>query len=281
MLTVTRMTVREFYSKKVLILAVALSLVYLGFYWYGLHMYAIDIARSPSPNPILQAGVSTSLLVLGIYLASFMINFLAVFLSVGAISSEIDTGTIQALVAAPVKRRSIILGKFLGYSLGMFLFSLLFISAILLINRYTNGFASSLTVGSVVLFCLQPVVLVGISLLGSCVLPTLGNGVAVMMLYLVGIVGGIIEQVGVLVKNASLVNAGIITSLIIPVDVLYRKSVELLLRGADNPLQTLALNNLGPLGSLSSPSQWMLVYAVLYLVAFVGGGIAAFNRKDL
>lgn len=281
MLTVTRMTLREFYSKKVLILAAVLSLVYLGFYWYGLHMYARELAQIPNPNLIVQAGVNTSLLVLGIYLASFMINFLAVFLSAGAISSEVDTGTIQALVAAPVKRRSIILGKFLGYSLGMFLFSLLFISAILLINRYTNGFASSMTVGSVVLFCLQPVVLVGISLLGSCCLPTLGNGVAVMMLYLVGIVGGIIEQVGMLIKNTSLVNAGIITSLLIPVDALYRKSVELLLGGADNPLQAMAMNTLGPLGSLSSPSRWMMVYVLLYLVLFIWGSIRVFNRKDL
>jgi ABC-type transport system involved in multi-copper enzyme maturation permease subunit len=275
------MTLKEFYSKKVLFVAIALSLVYLSFYWYGLHMYALEFARNPDPNPLMEAGVSTSLLVLGIYLASLMINFLAVFLSVGAISGEVETGTVQALVAVPVKRRSIILGKFLGYSLGMFLFALFFVSAILLINRITTGFTSSQAVEGAVLFCLQPVVLVGVSLLGSCCLPTLGNGVAVMMLYLVGIVGGIIEQVGALIKNSSLINAGIITSLLIPVDALYRKGVEVLLGGAGSPLQSMAMNALGPLGSMSSPSNWMLAYTVLYLALFVWGGALAFSRKDL
>lgn len=277
MFTVMRMTLREFYRKKVLVLAVVLSLVFLGFYAFGLHMAARDFAVNP--NPLIEAGVYATMLVLGIYLSSFLINFLAVFLSAGAISSEIETGTIQALVATPIKRKEIVLGKFLGYGLGIAAFSLVFITAILLLNRWTTGFYSSQAVWGAALFCAQPIILLGVSLLGSCWFPTLGNGVGVLMLYLVGIVGGIVEQVGAFIKNPDLINTGIITSLVMPVDSLYRKSVEMFLSGSDSPLQGMV--PLGPLGSQSSPSQWMLLYALLYLVVFVWGSAAVFNRKDL
>lgn len=277
MLTVMRMTLKEMYRKKVFALAVVLSLVFLGIYAFGLHMAARDFAAHR--NPLAEAAVYSMLAVMGVYLASFLVNFLTIVLSVGLIAGEIETGTIQALVAAPVRRRDIVLGKFLGCLVGIAVFSLLLIAALLEINYLSTGFYSRQALVGALTFTAQPVILLGLCLLSSCLFPSIGGGVAVFILYIVSIIGGIVEQVGVLIKNTSLVNAGIVTSLILPVDALYRKTVELILSGIQNPLG--AIVNLGPFGSMSSPSKWMMLYAAFYLLLCLWGSISVFRGKDL
>lgn len=69
------------------------------------------------------------------------------------------------------------------------------------INRLITGFYSTQSLGLALAFCAQPIIFIGISLLGSCMTPIMANGVAAFILYLVGIVGGIVEQVGALIKN--------------------------------------------------------------------------------
>jgi ABC-type transport system involved in multi-copper enzyme maturation permease subunit len=110
-------------------------------------------------------------------------------------------------------------------------------------------------------------------------MPTIANGVVMFMLYAVSIIGGMVEQIGWLIRNAGLQQAGIVTSLIMPVDSLYRKIVHLLLSPADNPVNM--LHQMGPFGSMAEPSIWMVFYVILYIVFFTGLAVYSFSKKDL
>ncbi|MDI6907689.1 MAG: hypothetical protein QMC81_09460, partial [Thermoanaerobacterales bacterium] len=74
---------------------------------------------------------------------------------------------------------------------------------------------------------------------------------------------------------------GILTSLIMPVDALYRKVIYLLLGSADvrNPFAAAA--QMGPFGAQVEPSVWMLVYTALYLVGALGAAAWVFTRRDI
>ena len=277
MLTMLGITFREGLNRKVMLISLILAAVFLGLYGTGVHYAAKSLTANP--NPMLAMVVYPQLLSFGLYFGGFIVSFLAIFSAVGAISSEIETGIIQAVVTKPISRRDFVLGKFLGLGLFLALYAALFFTAIALIINVKTGLVLEGQWAALGLFVLQPLVLLAVTLYGSVVMPTIANGVVMFMLYAVATIGGMVEQIGWLIEDTGLQLAGIATSLIMPVDSLYRKIVHLLLRPADNPVN--ALQQMGPFGSMAEPSVWMVTYALLYVVFFTGLAVFIFNRKDI
>jgi len=277
MLTMIGITFREGLNRKVLLISLVLAAIFLGLYSTGVHYAAKSL--NESPNPMLASVVYPQLLSFGLYFGGFIVSFLAIFSTVGAISSEIETGIIHAVITKPIRRRDYVLGKFLGLGLFLALYAAVFFTVIALIINLKTGLVMEGQWKALGLFALQPVVLLAITLYGSVVFPTIANGVVMFMLYAVAIIGGMVEQIGWLINNTGLQQAGIVTSLVMPVDSLYRKIVHLLLSPAGNPLN--ALQQMGPFGSMAEPSMWMVVYTLLYVLFFTGLAVYSFNRKDI
>jgi Cu-processing system permease protein len=129
-----------------------------------------------------------------------------------------------------------------------------------------------------VLFAFHPLVLLSVTMLGTTGLSTIANAVMVFMLYALSVMGGVLEQIGYYLRNDSLIDSGILASLLMPADSLYRKMVHYLLPGAESGL---AAGFLGPFGSLGEPSVWMMVYAVLYVAMFLGLAVKSFSKRDI
>ena len=88
--------------------------------------------------------------------------------------------------------------------------------------------------------------------------------------------GGLVEQVGALIRNPAAVNVGIVSSLIMPADSLWKKAVAYFQpNGTNNPFE------LGPFAAITEPSTLMVVYAVLYLVVLLAFALWSFSRRDL
>lgn len=132
--------------------------------------------------------------------------------------------------------------------------------------------------GTLILFALQPLILLALTFWGSTLLPTLANGIAVFMLYAMGILGGMMEQIGYIIHSPSLINIGIVSSLIMPADAIYRKIVFTLLASQGTNFSTLIL---GPFGAGAEPSFWMLVYTLLYILGFLASAVRIFAKRDL
>lgn len=277
MLTIIGITFREGLHRKVLLVSLVLAAIFLALYGTGVHFAAKSFAERP--NPMLEMIVYPQLLSIGLYFGSFIVSFLAIFSAVGTISYEVETGIIQAVITKPIRRRDYVLGKFVGLGLFLALYAAMFFTVIALIVNIKTGLVLEGQWRALGLFALQPVVLLAVTLFGSVVLPTIANGVVMFMLYAVAVIGGMVEQIGWLVNNTGLQQAGIATSLVMPVDSLYRKIVHILLSPTGNPMH--ALQQMGPFGSMAEPSVWMVVYAILYVVFFTGLAIYCFNRKDI
>ena len=96
------------------------------------------------------------------------------------------------------------------------------------------------------------------------------------MLYGLALVGGMVEQLGVLLDNQVMQNMGIISSLLLPSDALWRMAAQRL------DVQELAvLAGGGPFQGFSQPSAIMLVWTLLYISFAVLLGVRVFGRKDL
>lgn len=272
---VAMLTIKEVIRRRILLVTLILALVYLALYATGVHYGYRDMVNHAGP---LKGLMAAQFLALGLYFGSFIVAFLAVMAAVGAISGEIESGVIYAIVPRPVKRYEIILGKFLGYGLVLSAFSILFYVAVLLIIQWNTGMSVPVRPGALGLFCLQPLVLLAVTLLGTTFLSTLANGVASFMLYSVGFVGGMLEQIGHLAGSQVLVKIGIFSSLLMPVDAIYRKIVYNLLSAPGVSFSTYMM---GPFGAGSEPSVWMLAYTLLYLLFFLAMAMRIFSRRDI
>jgi len=277
MLTIAALTFREVVRRRILLVTIVLAVAFLSLYGIGVHYGYKDMTDNHYSGP-MSALIAPMFLSLGLYFGSFIIAFLAIMAAVGSVSSEIENGIIYAVVSSPVRRVDIILGKFIGYSLMLSVFASLFYAAVLLIVHYNTGLNVPVKAEAIALFCLQPVILLAVTMFGTTFLSTLANGIACFMLYAVGVVGGMLEQIGNLLDSQVLVNIGIVSSLLMPADSVYRKIVFNLLSAPGASMSHLVL---GPFGSNSEPSVWMLVYIGLYIVFFLAMASRIFSRKDI
>ncbi|HOV79486.1 MAG TPA: ABC transporter permease subunit [Bacillota bacterium] len=275
MLTIAALTFKEAVRRRILTVTIVLAAAFLALYGTGVHYGYKDLAAHAGP---VKAMIAPQFLSLGLYFGSFIIAFLAVMAAVGSVSGEIENGTIYAVVPRPIRRSEIIAGKFLGYGLMLTVFAVLFYAAVLLIVRFNTGLSVPVKAGAAALFCLQPLILLAVTMFGTTFLSTLANGIAAFMLYAAGVVGGMLEQVGYLAKSPVLVDIGIASSLIMPADAVYRKIVHSLLSA---PGVSLSSYMLGPFGSGSEPSVWMMVYTGLYIVFLLALAVKIFSKKDI
>ena len=117
--------------------------------------------------------------------------------------------------------------------------------------------------------------LLSVSILGGTSLSTLANGVLVFGLYGIAFIGGWIEQFGSFLHNQTAVNIGVISSLILPSEALWKRAAYAM----QSPL--VAAMGVSPFSSNSVPSPLMLVYAGLYTLAALYLAVHLFSRRDL
>lgn len=282
-LVMARFALLEVLRKKVILAGLLLTLIYILLFGLGLRYLGAHI------DDLQRQVVGFGLFSMAFYLATFLTVLIAGFAGVGAISGEIESGAAYALLAEPVSRGQILLGKYLGYGLLLCAYAAFFFFALWGLMAWQFGVALPGPWKALPLFLLQPLIMLALAMLGSTVMSTLANGVVIFLLYGIVLVAGAIEQFGALFQTVAaadgsagaanvMINIGIVSSLVLPVDALYRRAVFVLMgnSGAFGLLQ-----NMGPFGAASAPSPAMVVYACAYLAGCLLLAVRFFRRRDI
>jgi Cu-processing system permease protein len=279
-LTIARLTFREASRRKILLAGLVLGMAFLLVFGLGFHFILREAERSMAPGDILQLNeIYNFLLMAGMYVVNFLTVMMTVLTSVDTISGEIASGTIQTLAAKPVRRWEILMGKFIGFTGMVTLYLLLMGGGVMSFIYLRSGYSAPNALAALGLMWMNMLILLSVSLLGGTRLSTLANGVLVFGLYGVAFIGGWIEQIGALLPNQAAgqiaTNIGVITSLILPSEALWKR--------AAHELQSPLVSALGisPFSSGAYPSTAMILYAVLYLVAVMSLAAVLFKRRDL
>ncbi len=257
----------------VILLGLAFLLVFsTGFYfmWREVGRFN-DIASIRSLEPV------NFFLMAGFYGIAFLGVALALLISVDTIAGEIASGTIQTLVTKPLRRWEVVAGKWLGLAVMLALFTVVMCAALVAIVSGISGYLPRNPVPAVLLIVLEGLVVLTLSILGGTRLPALANGVVIFMLYGLAFIAGWIEQFGAMLRNEAAVNTGIVVSLLIPSEAMWKRAAFL--------LQPPMLSNLGfdatPFGAASTPSPLMVGYAVVYVVVGLLVAMWLFATRDL
>jgi len=269
-------TVREAVRRKLVILALLVGAAFLGLYALAFHLVSTD------PQPLTTATQrlmhrqdEVVFTALGTYAANFLTALLAILASMDALSGDVASGAIQTLACKPIPRRTIFLGKWLGFLLLLTLFQAILLGGVFTVAASFAGFLPPHPLHGAALLWLEMALLLTVTMLWGTRLSTLANGVLSLGLFGLAFLGGFIEQIGTLTQHPRAVTVGIVASLIMPSEALWRRASFVM----QPPLASLF--GLGPLTNTSVPSPLMVAYAALYLLLALAFALRLFSTRDL
>jgi ABC-type transport system involved in multi-copper enzyme maturation permease subunit len=277
---IARMTFREAIRRRIVLTGLILGLCFLIIFSIGFRMiYATigmeAIQRQSALRNIAQKEGSNFLLLAGLYAVAFLSVAMGALLSADTLAGEINSGTIQTIVTKPLHRSDVVLGKWLGFAGLLGLYSLLMSGGTVLSVFIQSGYLAQNILIGVLLVYMEALLVMTVSLACSSAMPALATGGVVFGLYGLAFIGGWIEQIGSFFQNQTAIQVGIVTSLIIPTEALWRRATYEM----QSPL-TAALQ-MTPFSTVSVPSVLMIAYAFVYLAIMLIVAVNTFQHRDI
>ena len=269
-------TLREALRKRILLGASIITLLFIAIYAVGAYYGFQQIDDSPRLTELTKPILRGFLMLAGLQATTFVGSLLAIFISVGTISGEIDGHLLDGILPKPIRRWELVFGKWIGFALMIAIYVGVTSGGVVLITRLLGGFwANNASLGVGVLI-LSAVFLMTLSLLGSSMFSTVTNGVIVTVLYCTAFIGGLIEQVGVFLQSSVMERLGIIVSLCVPSDALWRLAAARM-----SAARSSVFAGPGPFTSEMPPSLWMLVWAAGEILVALVLACWLFSGRDL
>jgi ABC-type transport system involved in multi-copper enzyme maturation permease subunit len=278
---IARLTFLEAIRRRILLSAFLLGVAFLILYAWGFYLMrqeAVPNARSEIMGTIFRSGLDNFLTLAGLYAVNFLAIAMGALVSADTLAGEIGSGTIQSLVAKPVRRAEIVIGKWLGFAGLLALYLVLMVGGVMAVAYVLDGYVVPNVASGVALIYLEALLMMSVTLMCSSMFSTLATGGVIFGLYGIAFIGGWVEQFGALLQNQAAVNIGVVSSLIIPSEALWRRAAYEM----TPPIaQVIGISFSGPMFTVSVPSNAQIVYAVGYLALALALGVRVFAKRDL
>ena len=280
-ITIAGHALREAVRRRVLLVVALLTVVFLGLFTLAAHeafdsLEPIGGAGIPLDERALAGG---TLLGLAMFVTLFLGVVLAVFLTLDAVRGDAERGLLQPLVVRPVGRTTLLAGRLLAASTVCASYVVIVFLIAVVITRATGDFTPSSIVVPAAGLALGVVTVVAACLLGSTVLSTTANGIAVFMVFATGLAAGLLGQIGEGLDVDALTTASKVISWIVPFEALYQNGLHALT--ADIGGTAGVIVQLGPFGGASKVGAAIWPWAVAWSTAVMALAAVAFGRRDL
>src|SRR6266498_2408886 len=140
LITILHLTLHEAARRRILAATLLGATAFLVLFGVGFHFVAKHVQDEAGPSVFRQRIMLNFLTLAGLYATHFLTLMTAVLLPVDTLSGEISTGVVQTVASKPVHRSSIVLGKWLAFSLVAVAYFLVVSGGVLLIARWIGHF---------------------------------------------------------------------------------------------------------------------------------------------
>ncbi len=267
-------TFREAARKKMLWMALAAGSAFLILFGTGLHFQAKDFAAH-GMSPVLRREISFTMVTMGLYAVDLLAVLMTILTSIDTLSGEIASGTIQAIAAKPVPRWQVLLGKWFGFCGMLTAYIAIMVGGVNAVTYAMAGVTARHLARGLSLMWMESIVLLSVVFVFATYFSTLTTGVLTLGLHGLAFLGGWIEQFGAITQTPRAVNVGIIASVLMPSEALWRRAAFEMQSPLANSLR------ISPFSTLSVPSMAMVFYALLYLAIALAVAIRRFSQRDL
>ena len=274
-LTILHLTLHEAARRRILTATLIGAAAFLVLFGVGFHFMARHVHSEVGLSELRQRLLLNFLTLAGLYATHFLTIMTAVLLPVDTLSGEIATGVVQTVASKPVHRSSIVLGKWLAFSIVAVSYFALVASGVLVVARVIGHFTPPGLAQGLPLMALEAVVFVSLSIAGGARLATVTNGIMAFGLYGIAFIGSWVEQVGALAGNLAAENVGTVASLIMPTEALWQRAAYHMQPTVMRDL------HLTPFSPASLPTVATVWWAVAYALIALFLGVQGFRKRAL
>jgi ABC-type transport system involved in multi-copper enzyme maturation permease subunit len=276
-LTIAALTLREAARRRVLLALAGLTVVLLALSAWGFSRIDAEFGGLTSGEARAIASIVLNLVMFGLSLIAALGT---AFLAGPTMAGETESGIALAVLARPIRRSAVLLGKWLG----LVVFATGFVAmaglAQLLIVRFTVDYSAPRPVTGLALLAAQAAVLLTLGLLLSTVISPMASGIVAVGLFGATWIAGVVGSVGEALDNASVARIGTVSRMLLPTDGLWRGAMNafqdptLLLQAGSGPGES-------PFLSVAPLTSVYVAWAALWVVVVLGLAAIAFQRRDL
>ena len=272
--TMAGITFREAARKKILWTALLAGLGFLLLFGAALK-YQIEDFGARSTAPFIRYQVLSAMLMLGLYTVDLLAVVVTILTSVDTISGEIASGTIHAIATKPIPRWQVLVGKWIGFAGMIAAYVAIVFGGTIAVGYWIGRIAPENPLHGGLLVYLECLLALTVTFLFGTWFSTLTNGVIVLGLHGLAFMGGWLEQMSGFTESAKLVTVGVVSSLVMPSEAIWRRAAF--------EMQAPLAGSLpfSPFANVSIPSPAMIGYAGVYLLLALGIAIYHFHLRDL
>jgi Cu-processing system permease protein len=278
--TVIGYAVRESIRRKVLAVVFILTVAFLALYGIGVH-FAFRDSQGFAGFDVINAKAFTGATLLG--LAMFATLFLgavvAVFLTLGVVRGDAETGLLQPLVVRPLGRTTMLLARFAGAAAFAAAYGLVVYLCAVLITGSIGGWWPDHVLTPGLGLAAGLVIVAALSLLGSVFLSSTAQGIAILMVFGAGLTAGLLGQIADAIDSHSLTQIAKVASWALPFEALYQGGLHALT--SDTTGLTGTAISLGPFGGPQGAGFGLVLWAAIYLAGTLAIACLWFARRDL
>lgn len=268
------MTLREAARRKIVWTALIAAALLLAVFAVSLRLQVLEF-QTRSLSPFLRYQVESGMLMVGLYICDLLAVVMTILASIDTLAGEMSSGTIHAIATKPIARWQIVAGKFLGFAGMTAVYVALTFAGTIAVAYAMTGVVPEQPLRGALLILFECIVALSLTLLFGTWFSTLTNGVVVLGLQGIAFLGGWLEQVSGFSQSAHIVTVGVVSSLLMPGESLWRRAAY--------DMQTPLAGSLSfsPFANVSIPSITAIAYAGVYVCVVLAVAISHFQRRDL
>jgi Cu-processing system permease protein len=277
---VAGLAIRESLRRRVFVVVLVLSIVFLALYTWGAAELFEDVSGFDSAIPGVEPATVAGGTILGLamFATLFLGAVLATFLTLGAVRGDADRGLLQPLIVRPVGRTSYLLGRLLAAGAVSAAYVVVLFGACVVVTGVIGWWPDRIAAPALGLAG-AAVVVAALAVLGSVVLSTTANGIAIFMLFGAGLTAGLLGQIGEALSSETLDTISDVGSWALPFEALYQDGLARLTADVEGTTETIV--QLGPFGGAQEGGPALWAFAAAYVAAVSAVAAALFRRRDL
>jgi ABC-type transport system involved in multi-copper enzyme maturation permease subunit len=283
-LVFARLTIQESSRRRLLLALVILTLLVVGFSAWGFHKITTVTRSDGSLLPPEQVTLITSqLLIVVTFMYSGVLALSAAVVAGPLISSEVESGLLLSMLARPVRRSEVVIGKWLGLAVLVTLYAagsaLLELTAV----NWATGYIPPHPIQLVLYVAAEGLTLLSLGLLLSTRLSGITGGVIALVAWLMAWIAGVVGDIGTGLQNSALQNVGTISHLLLPSDGLWRGAVYAM--EPDVILATLraagTAGRANPFSAVDPPPTAFLTWVVVWFGLMLALSVWSFRTREI
>ncbi|OJF11424.1 ABC transporter permease [Couchioplanes caeruleus] len=274
---VAALTLQEAARRRVLRSLAILTVVLLSLSAWGFARLDAEFGGLTSGEAKVAGSTVLNLVMFGLSLIAALGT---AFLAGPTVAGEIESGIALSVLARPIRRSAVLVGKWLGLVVFGSGFVCVAGLAQFLIVRTTVGYWPPHPATGLTLLAAQTTVLLTLGLLLSTAISPMASGIVAVGLFGATWIAGVVGSVGDALGNHSVAQVGTVSRMLLPTDGLWR--------GAMNSFQdpTLLLQvgsgiEESPFLSMAPLAGTYLVWTGVWIALVLGLTAFAFQRRDL